>query len=217
MACGGRVEAAERGGEQKPEDAVVATRDAVATRDGGLRALLRGLFWPFGLVVRVCSRAWRLLAFQEPHMVTAVSAPPRPCRRKRLRRVTRALLSVLPRWVQSALGFPGPRSIGVALSPEIRSSPAKPDGKGSKRKQDDLDDDEEEEEDHPSWVEALSKELVDDEGPAEDPDYEPSSVETDTDEYASHNNTESDLELSGRGLVIEDVQTDAAPLPPTAE
>lgn len=126
-------------------------------------------------------------------MVTAVSAPPRPCRRKRLRRVTRALLSVLPRWVQSALGFPGPRSIGVALSPgagstlssltfradlltsasptEIRSSPAKPDGKGSKRKQDDLDDDEEEE-DHPSWVEALSKELVDDEGPAEDPDYE---------------------------------------------
>uniref|UniRef100_A0A8C7YCC5 Oogenesis-related gene n=1 Tax=Oryzias sinensis TaxID=183150 RepID=A0A8C7YCC5_9TELE len=104
-------------------------------------------------------------------MVTAVSAPPRPCRRKRLRRVTRALLSVLPRWVQSALGFPGPRSIGVALSPEIRSSPAKPDGKGSKRKQDDLDDDEEEE-DHPSWVEALTKELVDDEGPAEDPDYE---------------------------------------------
>uniref|UniRef100_A0A3P9JR59 Oogenesis-related gene n=1 Tax=Oryzias latipes TaxID=8090 RepID=A0A3P9JR59_ORYLA len=177
--------------------------DAVARRDGGLRALLRGLFWPF-----VCSRAWRLLAFQEPHMVTAVSAPPRPCRRKRLRRVTRALLSVLPRWVQSALGFPGPRSIGVALSPEIRSSPAKPDGKGSKRKQDDLDDDDdEEEEDHPSWVEALSKELVDDEGPAEDPDYEPSSVETDTEEYASHNHTESDLELSGRDLVIEDVQT----------
>uniref|UniRef100_A0A3B3HBI8 Oogenesis-related gene n=1 Tax=Oryzias latipes TaxID=8090 RepID=A0A3B3HBI8_ORYLA len=188
------------GCQSSDNDAVVATRDAVATRDGGLRALLRGLFWPF-----VCSRAWRLLAFQEPHMVTAVSAPPRPCRRKRLRRVTRALLSVLPRWVQSALGFPGPRSIGVALSPEIRSSPAKPDGKGSKRKQDDLDDDEEEEEDHPSWVEALSKELVDDEGPAEDPDYEPSSVETDTDEYASHNNTESDLELSGRGLVIEDV------------
>uniref|UniRef100_A0A3P9IIF5 Oogenesis-related gene n=1 Tax=Oryzias latipes TaxID=8090 RepID=A0A3P9IIF5_ORYLA len=101
---------------------------------------------------------------------------------------------------------------------EIRSSPAKPDGKGSKRKQDDLDDDDdEEEEDHPSWVEALSKELVDDEGPAEDPDYEPSSVETDTEEYASHNHTESDLELSGRDLVIEDVQTDAAPLPPTAE
>uniref|UniRef100_A0A3P9HQQ1 Uncharacterized protein n=1 Tax=Oryzias latipes TaxID=8090 RepID=A0A3P9HQQ1_ORYLA len=99
----------------------------------------------------------------------------------------------LPRGeLKSALGFPGPRNIGVSLSQEIRSSPAKPDGKGSKRKQDDLDDDEEEE-DHPS--------------PAVDPDNEPSSVETDTEEYASHNNTESDLELSGKGLLIEDVHT----------
>uniref|UniRef100_A0A3B3D224 Oogenesis-related gene n=1 Tax=Oryzias melastigma TaxID=30732 RepID=A0A3B3D224_ORYME len=157
------------------------------------------------LQVRVCSRAWQLLGFQEPHAVTSASGPPRPSRRKRLHRVTRALLSVLPRWVQSALGFPGPASIGVSLSPEIRSSPTKPHGKGSKRKQDDLDDEEEEE--HPSWVETLSQELADDDGPAEDPDYEPSSVETDTEEYASHNNTESDLEAPGGGVLIRDVQT----------
>ncbi|KAF6723788.1 hypothetical protein FQA47_019486 [Oryzias melastigma] len=199
MASGRRVDAAERGGASEEAEG------AVAPRDGGLRALLRGLVWPFGLVVRVCSRAWQLLGFQEPHAVTSASGPPRPSRRKRLHRVTRALLSVLPRWVQSALGFPGPASIGVSLSPEIRSSPTKPHGKGSKRKQDDLDDEEEEE--HPSWVETLSQELADDDGPAEDPDYEPSSVETDTEEYASHNNTESDLEAPGGGVLIRDVQT----------
>lgn len=56
---------------------------------------------------------------------------------------------------------------------EIRVSPTKPCGKGSKRKQDDLDeDDEEEEEERQTWVEALSQELADDEGPEEDPDYE---------------------------------------------
>lgn len=52
---------------------------------------------------------------------------------------------------------------------EIRVSPTKPCGKGSKRKQDELDEDEEE--DHQTWVEALSQELAD-EDPEEDPDYE---------------------------------------------
>lgn len=56
-------------------------------------------------------------------------------------------------------------------------SPAKPCGKGSKRKQDDVDDEEEEEEDYDveeqqTWVEALSQELADDDGPEVDPDYE---------------------------------------------
>lgn len=54
---------------------------------------------------------------------------------------------------------------------EIRVSPTKPCGKGSKRKQDDLED-EEEDEDHPTWVEALTQELAEDVGPEEDPDYE---------------------------------------------
>ena len=62
----------------------------------------------------------------------------------------------------------------TALTPsstEIRVSPTKPCGKGSKRKQDDLDKDDEEEE-HQTWVEALSQELAEDEDPEEDPDYE---------------------------------------------
>lgn len=58
---------------------------------------------------------------------------------------------------------------------EIRISPTKPHGKGSKRKQDELDEDEhdydEEEEGRPSWVETLTQEMSDDEAP-EDPDYE---------------------------------------------
>lgn len=62
---------------------------------------------------------------------------------------------------------------------EIRISPTKPHGKGSKRKQDELDededdydDDEEEEEGRPTWVEVLTQEISDDEAPEEDPDYE---------------------------------------------
>lgn len=120
---------------------------------------------------------------------------------------------------------------------EVSVSPTKPCGKGSKRKQDELDDDDEdedEEEEHQTWVEALTQELADDDGPEEDPDYEvgaergpvpggvyvlvdavlrlipfqPSSVETASEEYCSHNNTESDIEVHGKGVVvIEDVNT----------
>ncbi|KAM4548291.1 oogenesis-related isoform 2-T2 [Odontesthes bonariensis] len=165
--------------------------------------------------VRAYRGFWLVLGFREPKERVvpspAVSSPARHSLtgRKRLRRVTRLLLSILPRWVQSALGYPVSSSIGLSLSPEIRVSPTKPCGKGSKRKQDDLDKDEEEE--HQTWVEALSQELAEDEGPEEDPDYEPSSAETASEEYDSHNSTESDLEVPGKGIVIEDVNTDAAP------
>uniref|UniRef100_A0A3B4Y7E1 Oogenesis-related gene n=1 Tax=Seriola lalandi dorsalis TaxID=1841481 RepID=A0A3B4Y7E1_SERLL len=201
--------------------------------------MLRGLFWPFGIVVRAAPNAdfvfslfsctpdfntssclqvrayhgvWWVMGFRQPREMTIVShAVPSPARqnlagRKRLRRVTRLLLSILPRWVQGALGYPVSSNIGRSLSPEIRVSPTKPCGKGSKRKQDELED-EEEEEDHQTWVEALTQELAD-EGPEEDPDYEPSSVETESEEYCSQNNTESDIEVQGKGVVvIEDVKT----------
>lgn len=59
---------------------------------------------------------------------------------------------------------------------EIRISPTKPHGKGSKRKQDELDEDEddydEEEAERPTWVEALTQEITEDEALEEDPDYE---------------------------------------------
>ncbi|XP_078142000.1 oogenesis-related [Centroberyx gerrardi] len=113
----------------------------------------------------------------------------------------------MPRRVQSALGYPVSSTIGCSLYPEVRVSPTKPCGKGSKRKQDELD--EEEEEEQPTWVEALTQELAE-EGSEEDPDYEPSTVETESEEYCSHNNTESDIEITRKGVVvIEDVEMDA--------
>ncbi|XP_056133944.1 oogenesis-related [Lampris incognitus] len=126
--------------------------------------------------------------------------------RKRLSRFTRVLLVVLPNRVQAALGYPVSSSIGCSLSPEVRVSPTKPYGKGSKRKQDDLD---EEEEEQQTVLEILTQELAVSEDSEEDPDYEPSPVESDTEEYGSHNNTESDFEVSEKGMVIiKDLETD---------
>nr|XP_046248438.1 oogenesis-related isoform X1 [Scatophagus argus] len=204
------------------QDQVENTEDRVVRRDGVFRSTLRGLFWPFGIVVRAYRGFWWMLGFRQPQekalVCPAVSSPGRQslAGRKRLRRVTRLLLSILPRWLQARLGYPVSSSIGRSLSPaclptEIRVSPTKPCGKGSKRKQDELDeedDDEEEDEERQTWVEALTQELAEDDVPEEDPDYEPSTIETESEEYRSHNNTESDLEIQEKGLVIiEDVNT----------
>uniref|UniRef100_A0A3B4GGK9 Oogenesis-related gene n=1 Tax=Pundamilia nyererei TaxID=303518 RepID=A0A3B4GGK9_9CICH len=155
----------------------------------GVRAY-RGFWWVLGL------RQTKENVLVNP----TVSSPGRQSLsgRKRLSRVTRLLLYVLPRWMQSALGYPVSNRIGLSLSPEIRVSPAKPCGKGSKRKRDNV-------EEQQTWVEALSQELPDDDGPEVDPDYEPSSVETESEEYRSHNDTESDLEVSEKDVVIDDV------------
>ncbi|XP_008305294.1 oogenesis-related [Cynoglossus semilaevis] len=205
--------------EQQEEN----TEDRVVRKDGVFRSLLRGLFWPFGLVVRAYRGVWWVLGFrpprEQPAVNAVVSSPERQSLigRKRLHRVTRLFLAILPRWVQRALGYPVSSSIGRALTPEIRVSPTKPCGKGSKRKQDDLED-EEEDEDHPTWVEALTQELAEDVGPEEDPDYEPSSVETESEEYHSRNNTESDIEVPEKGLVvIEDVNVVIDPFTPAQD
>ncbi|KAK3532949.1 hypothetical protein QTP70_004545 [Hemibagrus guttatus] len=124
--------------------------------------------------------------------------------RKRLGRTTRLLLAILPRPLQRALGYPVCTRIGCSVSPEVRCSPTKPCGKGSKRKQDDMDEDEELEQQ--SWVEALNQELTD-EDQSVDPDYEPSAIETDSEEYRSHNDTESDLEVEKGVVVIQDLET----------
>ncbi|XP_044217023.1 oogenesis-related isoform X1 [Thunnus albacares] len=212
MTCEHRVDAVELEQEQEqPEN----TEDRVVRRDGVLRSMLRGLFWPVGIVIRAYHGVWWVLGFRQPKQTAvvtpAVTSPARQslAGRKRLHRVTRLLLTILPRWVQGALGYPVSSSIGRSLSPEVRVSPTKPCGKGSKRKQDELDEEEEDddEEEHQTWVEALTQEL-DDEDPMEDPDYEPSTVETESEEYRSHNNTESDIEVQEKGVVIiEDVNT----------
>ncbi|XP_029003277.1 oogenesis-related [Betta splendens] len=186
--------------------------DVAVGRRGVLGSVVNGLLWPFSIVARAYRRFWLFLGFRQPRERALVS----PARhsltgRKRLHWLTRVLLSLVPRWVQRSLGYTRSSSIGRALSPEVRVSPTKPCGKGSKRKQDELDEDEEEE-GQQTWVEALTQELADDVGSEEDPDYEPSTVETESEEYRSHNDTESDLEVEGKGpVLIKDVNTDVAP------
>ncbi|XP_038134989.1 oogenesis-related [Cyprinodon tularosa] len=206
---------------ETPREAVeqpVDNEGRVVRRDGVLRSFVRGLFWPFSLALRSFRGFWWMLSRSPPEdaptSISVVSSPVRQnlTGRKRLYRVTRLLLRILPSWAQAALGYPVSSSVGCSLSPEISVSPTKPHGKGSKRKQDELDDDEEE--DHPSWVEVLSKELPDDEGQEEDPDYEVSTEEEDSEEYASKADTESDLEITEGRVVIRDVNTDVAvPMP----
>lgn len=70
------------------------------------------------------------------------------------------------------ISFVDPKMRLISPTTEVRVSPTKPCGKGSKRKQDDLEEDDDEEgEEHQSWVESLTQELVD-EGSEKDPDYE---------------------------------------------
>nr|XP_020479883.1 uncharacterized protein LOC109974172 isoform X2 [Monopterus albus] len=197
---------------EQQQHAAGNTEDRAGRRHGLFHSILRGLFWPLSAVVRAYRGFWVVLGFRQPQERALVSpqvlstARHSLTGRKRLHRLTRLLLSILPRWAQGALGYPVSSSIGRSLSPEIRVSPTKPYGKGSKRKQDELDD-EEDEEAHPTWVEALSQDLLDDEGTDEDPDYEPSTVETESEEYRSHNDTESDLEVHEKCMVIiEDVK-----------
>ncbi|XP_056270909.1 oogenesis-related [Pseudoliparis swirei] len=214
MTSESRPDAVELEQPEHPEDAVVVKRDGV------LRAVLRGLYWPFGLALRTYRGFCWVLGFRRPAARVILSPAGRSparhslCGRKRLHRVTRLLLSVVPRCVQSALGYPVSSSIGRCLSPEIRVSPTKPSGKGSKRKQDELDEDEEDEESQ-TWVEALNQQYSEDEGPEEDPDFEPSTVETESEEYCSHNNTESDVEVDGTGVVIKDLDTGLEPSSPS--
>ncbi|XP_072294180.1 oogenesis-related [Eucyclogobius newberryi] len=171
--------------------------------------------------VRAYRGFWWVLGYRRPTETILVhpqqvSSPGRPSLtgRKRLLWSTRVLLSVMPRWLQSALGYPVSSSIGRCLSPDVRVSPTKPCGKGSKRKQDELDEDDDlEEEEHPTWVEALHQECADDEGSEQDPDYEPSTAETASEEYCSHNNTEDDIVVEKGVIVIEDVNMEVTPAP----
>ncbi|KAK1897254.1 Sialomucin core protein 24 [Dissostichus eleginoides] len=165
--------------EQEQVENSLTEEDSVVRSGGVFRSVLRGLLWPFGIVAYTYRGFWWVLGYRQPQE-KAVLSPGRQSLsgRKRLHRVTRLLLSVLPRWVQSKLGYPVSSSIGLSLSPEIRT-----------------------------WVEALHQELEDDGDLEVDPDYEPSSIETESEEYCSHNDTESDIEMQGKGVLIEDVNT----------
>ncbi|XP_043391990.1 uncharacterized protein LOC102945006 isoform X2 [Chelonia mydas] len=125
-------------------------------------------------------------------------SPDRPVRRakKRLGRLAHLLFAIIPSRFQCALGYLPADSMGQSRIPEeIRKSPVKPSGKGSKRKQDDV-----ALEEHQSWVEILQQELPE-EDEAEDSTYETQS-ETDSEEYRSQNDTETDLEFEEKDGVL---------------
>ncbi|CAJ0938607.1 unnamed protein product [Ranitomeya imitator] len=87
--------------------------------------------------------------------------------KKRIGRLTRLILLVTPYRIQYALGYRAEESIGKTTVDDIRKSPLKPCGKGSKRKQDDLD-----MEEQLSWVAALASEDLPYEDQDDDPTYE---------------------------------------------
>ncbi|XP_077111483.1 uncharacterized protein LOC143767199 [Ranitomeya variabilis] len=116
--------------------------------------------------------------------------------KKRIGRLTRLILLVTPYRIQYALGYRAEERIGKTTADDIRKSPLKPYGKGSKRKQDDLD----MEEQH-SWVALMSEDLPD-EDQDDDPTYEPSISESDSEENKSKNDTESDLEVEEKNGVM---------------
>lgn len=128
--------------------------------------------------------------------------------KKRLGRLARFLLSVAPQRLQTALGYPVLTGLGDGDVPEeVRQSPTKPCGKGSKRKAEDVVLEEQQ-----SWIEALAEDLPDenDEG---DVTYQLSKSETDSEEYQSKNDTESDLEFEEKDGIImlkESVPEDAS-------
>uniref|UniRef100_A0A8C5H0C5 Uncharacterized LOC114462481 n=1 Tax=Gouania willdenowi TaxID=441366 RepID=A0A8C5H0C5_GOUWI len=163
-----------------PEEIVEHGREN-NTEDGEVRISKAGLvynilLWPFSVVVRAYRGVWMLLGFPPQAAMVSPATAATPARhslsgRKRIGPFTRLLLYVLPRWVQRILGYPVPSSIGCSLSPEIRVSPTKPHGKGSKRKQDDLYEEDDDDEEPPTWVEVLNQDLQE-EGPDLDPDYE---------------------------------------------
>ncbi|XP_050790333.1 uncharacterized protein LOC127040332, partial [Gopherus flavomarginatus] len=123
----------------------------------------------------------------------------RPVRhaKKRLGRLAHFLFAIIPARFQHALGYLPADCMGQSRIPEeIQKSPVKPSGKGSKRKQDDVALEEQQ-----SWVEILQQELPE-EDEAEDSTYEPTRSETDSEEYRSQNDTETDLEFEEKDGVL---------------
>ncbi|XP_013051714.1 uncharacterized protein [Anser cygnoides] len=143
--------------------------------------------------------------------VCPMQSPTRPGRlaKKRRGRLMRLLLSIVPTRIQNILGQL-PADWGQSDMPkEIREALINPSSKANKRKRDDV-----ALEEQVSWVVVLERDLPEDD--PEDVTYEPSDVETDSEEYKSQNDTETDLEFEewdgtvvlkeSSALQVEDVQ-----------
>ncbi|XP_078280295.1 oogenesis-related [Rhinoraja longicauda] len=157
--------------------------------------LLRPLKYLFGVIRRLLTWATSSAQVEE---VRAADTSLFPGRRwvsvkKRLSILARFMLTVVPCRIRGRLGLPVASSLGQGkISDELRKSPNKPNGKGSKRKQDDL------AEEDLCWIETLSGDLSDDDDLASDPNYEPTQYYTESDfseEHRESNDTETDLEV----------------------
>eukprot|EP00075_Anas_platyrhynchos_P006270 XP_012965038.1 uncharacterized protein LOC101803471 [Anas platyrhynchos] len=129
--------------------------------------------------------------------VCPTQSPTRPGRlaKKRYGRLTRLLLSIVPTRIRNVLGQL-PVDWGQSNMPkEIREARINPSSKANKRKRDDV-----ALEEQVSWVEVLEGDLLEDD--PEDVTYEPSDLETDSEEYKSQNDTEADLEFEEQDGVV---------------
>ncbi|XP_077778149.1 uncharacterized protein LOC114588641 [Podarcis muralis] len=117
-------------------------------------------------------------------------SPDRPVRRpkKRLGTVAHVILAFAPLRFQRAFGYLTIMERDL-VPKETLDAPVHPSGKGNKRKKDDVTLEEE-----LCWAELLQKELPDEDDP-EDPTYEFTVSETDSEEYKSQNDTDVNLEV----------------------
>ncbi|XP_068029862.1 uncharacterized protein [Anomalospiza imberbis] len=136
-------------------------------------------------------------------------SPSRPglLARKRRGKLVRLLLSVTPTRIQNLLGYL-PTDWGQSnMSKEIREAPINPASKASKRKRDDVALEQQE-----SWFVVLERDLPEDD--SEDVSYEPSELESDSDEFQSQNDTDLELEEQGGVTILELSDVQGPLLPP---
>ncbi|KAM7025696.1 uncharacterized protein M8220_016519 [Acridotheres tristis] len=134
---------------------------------------------------------------------------PRPglLARKRRGKLLRLLLFVTPTRIQNLLGYL-PMDWGQSnVSKVIREAPINPASKASKRKRDDVALEQQE-----SWFVVLERDWPEED--SEDLTYEPSEVESDSDEYQSQNDTDLELEEQGEVAVLEPSAVQGSVLPP---
>ncbi|XP_064590346.1 uncharacterized protein LOC135458860 isoform X1 [Zonotrichia leucophrys gambelii] len=106
----------------------------------------------------------------------------------------RLLLSLTPTSIQNLLCHLPTDWSHSSMSKEIQEAPINPTSKASKRKRDDVALEQQE-----SWFEVLERDLPEDD--PEDFSYEPSELESDSEEYQTQNDT--DLELEEQGEMTE--------------
>uniref|UniRef100_A0ACB8F1B5 Uncharacterized protein n=1 Tax=Sphaerodactylus townsendi TaxID=933632 RepID=A0ACB8F1B5_9SAUR len=132
--------------------------------------------------------------------------------KKQLRMVARFLFAFVPSRFQQVLGYFLGDIMEGNISQEVGKLPVNPSPQGSKKKQPDLGQEVKPDlgqevkpdlgqEAEQSWVKAIQGALPDEDDP-EDSTYEPTVSESETDEYESQNDIETDLEIDEKnGLV----------------